>query len=1009
MMNAYNSNPSLHLALHARSARRAMASCLAARTGAGIWTILVLACCSTGCVNLTARPELASEGHKSLAQALQRAPQRDPMEMALDRWQRGNAAGTEAIVREVLSREPQHLSANLLLAEVNLYKQRPQDSLPRIERLAQQNPHDAEIQHTLALLLDSSGERETAIEHYRRAVELKPDAKLFQSSLAAALQTDHPNDQLVKNSGERSGPKVSHASIQSMAQTELYDSQLESNEASYFEKPVDIPGAPGTSPVTLVAATEEIAEPEPQQLPDATAVATGADGPVLKLSLTTKEPRAPKQPVDPVFPETSSSDDVAKEPTRSVLSFASHADAADSNDPGVTTQSSEFLTAAVQAFSTGQTEDAEAAVLNAIDVSPQNEEVAATAALLALKYNQAELAQEVVLSAMSRGVESARLYRVQGTAAYRVGDYATAEEALQRALSLDNTSALAYFLLGSTFRKVDEPEAAERCFRQARHLDPSFAGRYPVRQPCSPHWSHGRWSSVQGVSGQPEHGTLSDSSGCPMLHDRFWPLIGTLMLATAGLAFSVCFAVGIAEYRVWCLVGMALSLAAGGWGATAIERQRRQQLNASRYLNRLGDELRQTCDRSIDLPPPPMGQPWSSVLSEIVTNIRDLTEKLQLAEHSQASQSLRERRAAKMAELLTHVLDSLAEPVVVVDGFQELVFANRAAQQLFQLPPADDDTKRPLARHVSSTPLVETLADFCTRQGATTRSLEVVIDTQDANAIAYRATVNALTSDVAPKFGAVAVLRDISDLKAIQKRNAEFVSAVSHEMKTPLSGIKAYVEMLADGDAEDPETYEEFLDVISTQADRLSRLIDNLLNLARIESGVVKVQKESASLNDLLEDVLDIVRPAAEEKNITLVNDLSPLYLEVLVDRDQMMQTAINLLSNAIKYTRPQGKVLLRSRQVDTQVQFEVEDTGVGLSPEDCNNVFTKFYRVRKDQEMAPGTGLGLPLAKYIVEDVHGGRLTVSSTPEVGSVFTVTLLESRHMNSTSGVRLEAMT
>jgi signal transduction histidine kinase len=104
-----------------------------------------------------------------------------------------------------------------------------------------------------------------------------------------------------------------------------------------------------------------------------------------------------------------------------------------------------------------------------------------------------------------------------------------------------------------------------------------------------------------------------------------------------------------------------------------------------------------------------------------------------------------------------------------------------------------------------------------------------------------------------------------------------------------------------------------------------------------------------------------------------------------------LLQAAINLLSNAIKYTGKGGTVSLRSRLVGDQVCFEVQDTGVGLSPEDCQKIFEKFYRVKKDKDMAPGTGLGLPLAKHIVEDVHGGQLAVESTPGVGSTFSVSM------------------
>ena len=210
-------------------------------------------------------------------------------------------------------------------------------------------------------------------------------------------------------------------------------------------------------------------------------------------------------------------------------------------------------------------------------------------------------------------------------------------------------------------------------------------------------------------------------------------------------------------------------------------------------------------------------------------------------------------------------------------------------------------------------------------------------------------------------------------------------------MKTPLAGIKAYVELLADGDAEDEQTREEFLNVINGQADRLQRLIDNLLNLARIEAGVVEVNKKPQSLNEVLEEALGVVQPVAEEKEIRIANDLSPMYLGVLIDRDMLLQAAINLLSNAVKYTPQGGQVTVRSRSRGDRTEFEVEDNGVGLSEEDCRRVFDKFYRVKIHSGMARGTGLGLPLAKHIVEDVHGGELTVQSTLGAGSTFRVNL------------------
>jgi two-component system phosphate regulon sensor histidine kinase PhoR len=231
----------------------------------------------------------------------------------------------------------------------------------------------------------------------------------------------------------------------------------------------------------------------------------------------------------------------------------------------------------------------------------------------------------------------------------------------------------------------------------------------------------------------------------------------------------------------------------------------------------------------------------------------------------------------------------------------------------------------------------------------------------------------------------------VSKQKTAQRRNAELVSGVSHEMKTPLAGIKAYVELLADGDAEDSATQEEFLGVISSQADRLLQLVDNLVTVAEVEAATAGAGKRPWPLEDLLGEALRLVEPLAAAKQIALGSDFDQPNCSVLADRRLLVQAAVQVLSNAVKYTPAGGRVVMRSRAVGDRVRVEIEDNGVGLGPEDCIKVFEKFYRVPQFKGMAPGTGLGLPLARHIVENLHGGTLTVESQPGEGSLFAVEL------------------
>jgi two-component system phosphate regulon sensor histidine kinase PhoR len=481
------------------------------------------------------------------------------------------------------------------------------------------------------------------------------------------------------------------------------------------------------------------------------------------------------------------------------------------------------------------------------------------------------------------------------------------------------------------------------------------------------------------------------------------------LLAAAALVLSAGWVIAwtgglVADRGSWPvrfgLLAAGLALA-GGSAALLVHRAQQNRRMVERHFEALcGIDPRELCSDSTPggVVPLPAPTPWRRIADRVREAFLEHGRRLRELEHARTAANIRCRRGAAQTEQIR-----------AIDDYDELVLANRAAEELFQFDVPEGEV-RALEQLVRCQKLVDLLTTTCRRRTSSSRTDEIEIRGKDGNPRWYRVTAAKLAapaeetdsseprhrmgvSDVSPLGGrgAVAVLRDIGEQKVLQRRNAEFVSAVSHEMKTPLAGIKAYVELLVDGDAEDEQTREEFLEVINGQADRLQRLVDNMLNLARIEAGVVNVSKTTLSLNELLEEALHVVQPSAEAKQIALASELSPMYLGVFADRDMLLQAAINLLSNAIKYTLAEGRVTLRSRLEDSHARFEVQDTGVGLSEQDCQRVFEKFYRVNKDKDMASGTGLGLPLAKHIVEDVHGGRLWAESTLGQGSTFIVTI------------------
>ena len=258
----------------------------------------------------------------------------------------------------------------------------------------------------------------------------------------------------------------------------------------------------------------------------------------------------------------------------------------------------------------------------------------------------------------------------------------------------------------------------------------------------------------------------------------------------------------------------------------------------------------------------------------------------------------------------------------------------------------------------------------------------------------YHATICPLrssgTGGATARFAGIAVsLIETTDRDEIRQQCAQFLGAACHELKTPMASIQAHVELLADDEHDTPEERAESLGFINEQTDRLGRLVENMLNLSRIQSGLVTVTRTDESLTDVLTKPLELLTSHAAAKGQTLVNELSDLYMAVHLDSDLFQQAVTNLLSNAIKYTPEGGTVTLRSRLDDRHAIVEVEDTGLGIPEESLSRIFEQFYRVPENNHLARGTGLGLALVQFIAEDIHGGEISVRSEVGTGSTFAI--------------------
>ena len=237
----------------------------------------------------------------------------------------------------------------------------------------------------------------------------------------------------------------------------------------------------------------------------------------------------------------------------------------------------------------------------------------------------------------------------------------------------------------------------------------------------------------------------------------------------------------------------------------------------------------------------------------------------------------------------------------------------------------------------------------------------------------------------------VLVIHDVSQLRKLERMRAEFVANVSHELRTPLTSIQGYAETLLDGALEDEDNARQFVLTIQHQAQRLSALISDLLELSRIESGQVTLNLAPQDLNRLVKNVLDIFEPTFSEKGLKFTSEIPEDILKVSADEHLLTQVLINLLDNAIKYTEEGGQITVSAKALESEIQVDVQDTGIGIRESDTERIFERFYRVDKSRSRElGGTGLGLSIVKHIIQQ-HGGTIRVESQLGQGSTFSFSL------------------
>jgi len=335
------------------------------------------------------------------------------------------------------------------------------------------------------------------------------------------------------------------------------------------------------------------------------------------------------------------------------------------------------------------------------------------------------------------------------------------------------------------------------------------------------------------------------------------------------------------------------------------------------------------------------------------------------------------------------VLGGMIEGVIAVDRRERVVFANAAAGRLFDFRPGMVEGRR-LLEVVRNHTLDEAVgAALATGEP---QRLEATKEGAGKMSVAIQATP--LSGEPCP--GVVLVMHETTELRRLESLRRDFVANVSHELKTPLSSIKAYAETLRNGALSDPQASVQFIERIQEQAERLHNLILDLLSLARIESEQAAFEIVPVSVQEVVDACLESHRPAAQAKRITLVAEPQSTGCFVQADREGLREILDNLVDNAIKYTPADGRVVVRWRTTESGEDqgvavIEVQDTGIGIAEAELPRVFERFYRVDKarSRELG-GTGLGLAIVKHLAQS-FGGSVSARSETGRGSTFTVTL------------------
>ena len=336
---------------------------------------------------------------------------------------------------------------------------------------------------------------------------------------------------------------------------------------------------------------------------------------------------------------------------------------------------------------------------------------------------------------------------------------------------------------------------------------------------------------------------------------------------------------------------------------------------------------------------------------------------------------------------IVSIVDGMIDGLLFVDGNKKVLLINKRMKSFFDLDENRSYLNLDILDVVRNKKINEMINDSLENDNYFSTELKMPSAKKD---IIYRVYTAPVRSEERSLPGVIVFLQDISEKRALEKMRSDFVSNVSHELKTPLTLIKGFIDTLKNGAIDDKNTALKFLNIIDIESERLTNLINDILSLAEIESGDLRTDLKEHDLKTLISDILSLLEPNAEKKNISLYNEINEK-ITIRTDKIKFSQLFINLIDNAIKYNTINGLVKITAVRSKGLIYISVEDNGIGIAEKYLDRIFERFYRIDNGRSKKENsTGLGLSISKHLARLLNGD-IKVKSELEKGTIFTVTL------------------